>query len=392
VTDPADQPGPEDPFAQIPLLGDLMRLARSSATGPHAADQLAMALAAGEGGEPNVDPLERIRYEELARIAELALSQLPGLDLPSLAVVPVTRSAWARTTMAHYRPLLDRLTGALGRVLGAPAGSDDPSDPLGAMLAGLAAMMAPMWIGAATGSMVGHLARTALASYHLPVPRPGATQLEVVAANVAAFAEEWSLDLDELRLWVCLSELAHHGVVGSPGLGATLGSQLEAFVGAFSPQPAALEERLSGLGPDAFGDLAGLQKLFSDPELVLGAVRSPEQDAQLPRLEAVLAATVGVVDRLLDEVAPRLLGGGGRLAEAQRRRRVEASDADRFVTRLLGLTLTQATFDRGSAFADGVVERAGIEGLRPLLVLPEASPTPAEVDAPGLWLARIELD
>jgi uncharacterized protein (DUF2342 family) len=70
---------------------------------------------------------------------------------------------------------------------------------------------------------------------------------------------------------------------------------------------------------------------------------------------------------------------------------VEASDGDRFVERLLGLQLGQAQYDRGAAFVRGVVERAGDEALARLWVSPRELPTPAEVDAPGLWLARIEL-
>ena len=66
-------------------------------------------------------------------------------------------------------------------------------------------------------------------------------------------------------------------------------------------------------------------------------------------------------------------------------------EADRFVERLLGLELAQATYDRGAAFVAGVLERAGDDGLRRLWTDPDHLPTPAEVDAPGLWLARIDL-
>ncbi len=38
-----------------------------------------------------------------------------------------------------------------------------------------------------------------------------------------------------------------------------------------------------------------------------------------------------------------------------------------------------------------MVERAGEEGLRRLWNGERELPTPAEVDAPGLWLARIDL-
>jgi uncharacterized protein (DUF2342 family) len=35
------------------------------------------------------------------------------------------------------------------------------------------------------------------------------------------------------------------------------------------------------------------------------------------------------------------------------------------------------------------VDRAGEQGLAPLTSTPGSVPTPAEVDAPGLWLARV---
>jgi uncharacterized protein (DUF2342 family) len=39
----------------------------------------------------------------------------------------------------------------------------------------------------------------------------------------------------------------------------------------------------------------------------------------------------------------------------------------------------------------GVVERAGEEGLARLWHSEKELPTPAELEAPGLWLARIDL-
>ena len=46
---------------------------------------------------------------------------------------------------------------------------------------------------------------------------------------------------------------------------------------------------------------------------------------------------------------------------------------------------------RGKAFVQGVVDRAGDGGLAPAArPRSDAIPTPNEVDAPGLWLARLE--
>jgi uncharacterized protein (DUF2342 family) len=79
------------------------------------------------------------------------------------------------------------------------------------------------------------------------------------------------------------------------------------------------------------------------------------------------------------------------LGEVLRRRRVEASWGERYVAKLLGLELRQSSFDRGRAFVDGILERAGEAGLARLWSHEPGLPTPAEVDAPGLWLARIDL-
>ena len=53
--------------------------------------------------------------------------------------------------------------------------------------------------------------------------------------------------------------------------------------------------------------------------------------------------------------------------------------------------MTRAQQLRGKAFIQGVVERAGESVLAQLVTSPDHLPTPNEVDAPGLWLARLEI-
>jgi uncharacterized protein (DUF2342 family) len=79
------------------------------------------------------------------------------------------------------------------------------------------------------------------------------------------------------------------------------------------------------------------------------------------------------------------------VSEAFRRRRLEDGPGQRVLGKLLGIEVDQATVDRGHAFVTGVLERAGEEGLARLWESPSGLPTPAEVDAPGLWLARTDL-
>lgn len=150
-------------------------------------------------------------------------------------------------------------------------------------------------------------------------------------------------------------------------------------------------DRLSGVELGTDDPMSAMQKFFTDPTILLGAVRSPEQEAQAPALDAIVAAIIGYVDHHVDRVADAVLGGGSRIAEAVRRRRVEASPQDTFVEQLLGLKLSPTQVERGTTFIDGVVERAGTAALTNLHSRAGNLPTPNELVAPGLWLARLEV-
>jgi putative hydrolase len=111
----------------------------------------------------------------------------------------------------------------------------------------------------------------------------------------------------------------------------------------------------------------------------------------LEELQRFVAVLEGFTDTVVAHVGAPMVPAFGMIDEALRRHRVERGKAASFVDRLLGLELSRDHYDEGRAFCEGVVERTGIEGLQRLWQRPEMVPTPAEVQAPGLWLARIEL-
>ena len=73
------------------------------------------------------------------------------------------------------------------------------------------------------------------------------------------------------------------------------------------------------------------------------------------------------------------------------RHRIERGEAGQFIESLLGLDLGRDDYARGASFCAGVIERAGLDGLNRLWTDESMVPTPAELEAPGLWLARIDL-
>ena len=400
---PVSDDGPlGDPFEGMPFFGDIARmLGQQGGAAWDSARQLAISVATGGASEPNVDPVERIGIEQLARVADLRVADATGLSTSvsgrAVSVLPVNRSHWVMDTLEAYRPLVERLAESLSPS-DPPADDADPlepDDPLSGMFAGMLQMFQPMVLAMTAGSMVGHLAQRTFGQYDLPIPRPtagaGADELLLVVPNLDAFADEWSLTSEDLRLWICVHEVAHHAVLGVPHVRARMDDLLTRYVSSFRNDPAALEDRIGEIDLGDPSALAKLQEVMGSPEVILGAITSPEQDALRPQLEALVATVVGVVDHVVDLVGGDLIPSYPMLTEALRRRRVEAAEADRFVERLFGLELSQATYDRGSTFVAGVLDRAGEEGLRRLWDGAELLPTPPEVDAPGLWLARIDL-
>lgn len=390
---PGDDPSGLDPFSSLPMFGDLARAL--SGQGPinwDAARQFAQ-LATQQGGpDGNVDPVARIALADLARIVEMHVRDLTTYDGTFPEVTAVTSSQWAQQTLDAYRPLFTELATSLGRRdTAAPA---DGGDPFAAMMGNLTSMMAPSMMGMAVGSMVGRMAVRAFGQYDLPIPRQDDTLL-VVPSSIDRFAHEWSLPLDEMRLWVLAQELTGHVLFSLGTVRTDVTELVRQHVGAFRPDPDAVMQRLTDMGLDDDSDdpMAALQQTFSDPALLLGAVQSPEQAALQPRLDAAIAGIIGYVDSLVDSAAVRLVGGESlRIAEAVRRRRIEQSPHDQFVERLLGLALSHEQVQRGKLFVGGVIDRVGEPGLSLAFARPNALPTPAELEAPGLWLARLDIE
>ncbi|MGI8686826.1 MAG: zinc-dependent metalloprotease [Acidimicrobiales bacterium] len=374
------------------LFGELAKLlSNQGAVNLEVARQLSQWLATEGQPEPNPDPVERIRYEELVRVADLHVAEATGLSTSVtghlLTVNPVGRAEWARRTLDAYRPLFEGLAEGLAAAEG---DDDDPigGDPAAGLFGGVTEVVGPLLLGIQAGSMVGHLARRALGEYELPVPRPTSDQLVLVPANVTEFASDWSLSLDDVRLWLCLNEITHHAVLGRPHVRARLDELLRSYVAGFRPDPHAFQDKLTALDPT---DPMSFQAVLGEPGELLGAMETPEQRMILARIEALIAALEGYTDHVMDNVGQTLVSGYGALVEALRRRRGERGEGERFVARLFGLDVGPAQYERGRTFVKGVVERAGEEGLARLWKSDRELPTPAEVDAPGLWLERIDI-
>ncbi len=318
---------------------------------------------------------------------------------------------WVDLHLVALRPVLEALATTLGEAM-QPTGDDD-DEPMPAMpglppeLAGMAEMagmgnmmgvLAPALLGVQAGSMIGYLAQHALGRYDLPLPTgpvpvgdsPGgdAPTLCFVVPNIDAFEDAWSLPRDDLRFYVALHETVHAATRSVPWVRGRIVRLAVDYVSSYEIDPSAFEAEFGMIDPQ---DPEAMQRMTESPERVLGAMQSPRQAAPREEFQRLTTVVEGHADHVLTQIGRRLIPTFDQIHEAKKRHRVERGEAERFIESLLGLKLERAHYEQGQAFIDGVVERAGAEGLNRLWDDPAMLPTPNELDAPGLWLARIDL-
>ena len=388
-----------------PLFAQFQRA--MSAQGPlqwDVARQTAL-MAATEGvTEHNVDPQRRIAVESLANVARMHVAEMTGLATPaSVPLDVVGRATWANLTLQAWKPYFDALAQAIGGTATSTASGTadnttenttvseaDESDPMLAMLANVSKLIAPSMLGMSVGTLVGRLATNTFGQFDLPLPRDPHDRVVIVISNVDNFADEWSIPRDDMTMWALTHELISHGVFGIAHVRQTVQQLVSQFAGGFRPNPGALSESISSLDISSGDPMKLLNSLLSDPTVLLGAQRSAAQERVAPILDAAIAGLVGYIDHYVDRVTARILGQASPIGEAVRRRRVAQSGDRVFVERLLGVDLTSEQVERAQQFIAGVLERAGDDGVALLLAKQGNLPTPAEIVAPGLWLARLE--
>ena len=391
-------------FSQIDISQMMQML---SSTGPinwEIARQTAAWVALEGRPEPTVDATDRKQFEELVQAAQTLVVGETGLydTFATTTVQTVGPQGWVDLHLNALRPVLEALAGTLGEAMRMAGDDPEAEEELSAMLPGMPAgmpigdvlrMVAPALLGVQAGSMIGYLAQHAFGRYDLPLPTgapPDGDEptLCFVVANVDAFEDAWTLPRDDLRFYLALHEVVHAALRSVRWVRGRLVRLAVEYVSNYEIDPMAFEEEFGSIDPS---DPASLEAMTSSPERILGAMQSARQAAPLEELQRLTSVVEGYADNVIERVGRRLVPTFDRIHEAMLRHRVERGEAERFIEGLLGLKLERAHYERGRAFCDGVVERKGLEGLNRLWESESMLPTPNELEAPGLWLARISL-
>jgi putative hydrolase len=351
--------------------------------------------------EPSVATADREQFDELAHAAQTLVVGETGLAATfATELRTVGPKGWVDLHLVALRPVLEALASTLGAAMQADL-DDEPDSPpdmaglagtpfesLAGMTGNMASLLAPALLGVQAGSMIGYLAQHALGRYDLPLPTSDAPSICFVVANIDTFESEWSLPREDLRFYVALHETVHAATRSVPWLRERLVAAATDYVSNYEIDATAFENEFGMIDPQ---DPEAMRRLTESPERVLGAMQSARQVGPREELQRLTSVVEGYADHILGVIGHRLIPTFDRIHEAMQRHRVERGEAERFIEGLLGLKLEREHYERGQAFVDGVVERAGLDGLNRVWDDATMLPTPSELDAPGLWLARIDL-
>jgi coenzyme F420 biosynthesis associated uncharacterized protein len=319
--------------------------------------------------QPAGDPAP---FEQLAGPAEEAerlVSAYTGL-VPETAVPvseAVDRGGWIDANLAGLSTVLEP---AAQRIAG-------NAGPFGAIVGGVLAIEA--------GAVSGFLAGRVLGQYEFPVLEPGApARLLFVAPNLAQAAKGLDAPTDQLLRWVALHEMTHALQFGGvPWLRPHLKAMLTELLGALEFNPRSLLRV-----PDVT-DLKKLLDRVREDGLATMMIGGDRRDV-LDRVQAFMAVLEGYAEHVMDAVGADILDDLPGLRSSMGKRRHDRSGLLKLLDRLLGMDLKLRQYEQGKTFCDGVVARAGIEGLNRVWTGPAAMPTVAELGDPPGWLARTE--
>jgi coenzyme F420 biosynthesis associated uncharacterized protein len=323
--------------------------------------------------QPSGDPAPFQALVRPADEAEALVSRYTGLT-PTAGALPVAeavdRKGWIEAGLRSIRGVLDpaaakaaESTGPFGSVVGVAAGAV---------------------LGAQAGAISGFLAGRVLGQYEFPVLDPDApARLLFVAPNLGHATETLETEAEPLLRWVALHEITHALQFGGvPWLRPYLADQVRELTASLDLDPGRLFDGVPGLD-----DVRVLVDRVRE-DGVAAVVLGPERRAQMDQLQAFMAVLEGYAEHVMDAVGAEVIDDLPRLRAAMERRRADRTGLLRLFEKLIGMDMKLRQYELGKRFCDGVVERAGIDGLNRVWERAEQLPTLAELDDPAGWLER----
>jgi coenzyme F420 biosynthesis associated uncharacterized protein len=207
-----------------------------------------------------------------------------------------------------------------------------------------------------------------------PPPDGAAPALYLVEPNLAGFARVATAPMAPLRRWLILHELTHAWQFGEhPWLREHLVEMMDSMV----------RSSLAHAIGDGKGKQPNARQLVERlPEAVRTQLRG------FAKLQAIMSVLEGYANFVMHRVGRRHLDHFDELEEAFARRRAQRTMVERAVLAITGINMKMRQYEVGERFCDAAAQAGGVALLNRVWEGPEMMPSPAELRAPDIWIAR----
>jgi uncharacterized protein (DUF2342 family) len=364
-----------NPFGD--MFGDIFSMLGQQ--GPDAwyttATQLGLNIARGDDGDPNPQPIERQRLEELAPLVARHVDALFGVSREP-SIVAANRSTLTTAALEQWRPLMVPLIDT------SPPPTDDLDVAGNQLMAQIASTIGPLFTGFQMGSVAGHFSARAWSLAVLPLPRVDEQRLLVVN-NLATFASEWSLERDEVYVFALAQEFVASLVLTQPGTGDALRALLIDTVNEAKAVQGDLMGRLQSMMES--GDI---NEMMSDPASLLDGIPVPEESDATRAINAATGVLLAFFGAAAKEITETLLGPRPALVEAYARHRRSDARGEDAAAALFGITTQGPHHDAATAFVATLAAEHSLSVFGALLRV-DGLPSASELYDPAAWYERV---
>ena len=338
-----------------------------------------------QDGDPTVGAAQRQAVRDAVDIAQVWLDEATILPSGSSKVEAWSRSEWVEATIPRWKalvaPLAERMAAATAESL--PTQVPEELRAMAGPLLGVVGQMSGVMFGAQVGQGLGGLAREVLSSTDVGVPLTDAGTIALLPSNIEEFGKGLGLPDDQVMIYLALREAAHVRLfTHAPWLAARIEAAIAEYSRGISVDVSGIERALGGIdpsNPEALAELTG-SGVFEPPT-------TPEQQAALDRLEAILALVEGWTDEVTWQASGSRLPSAGALRETIRRRRAGGGPAERTFETLVGLNLRPRRLQDAAELWRLLADEGGNAGRDHVWEHPDLLPSGDDLDDPAAFIA-----
>lgn len=315
--------------------------------------------------------------EDMSRITDevtLIVPPATGLSLPgSPETVVIDRPDWIDRNVATFSHLTEPARRKLEERM-EESGTRNQT----------AAAIAERVMTVETRAVLSLLSRRVLGQYELVLPSgQSGDVVAYVGPNILHMERTHQFKPSEFRYWVALHELTHRAQFqGIPWMRDYFLGLVSELVESSKPEPGVM-----GRVMEEIGARRSAGEPMVDERGLLGLFGSPEQNAVVDKVQALMSLLEGHGHVVMDRVGAERLKSQARMSRVLKGRRLDKRTAAFF--RLTGLEMKMKQYKEGEQFVHAVEREAGWETVGLAFRGAGSLPDLAEIRDPALWLRRV---